>query len=501
MIKDLRHTFKQAAIYGFSNILVKATGLILLPIYTSALSVEDYGILVVLEIITQFFVGVISFNLPASMLRFGSDEENPKAQSRIYFTALVLLLGFVAAFLLLFLPLTGVFSRAILDSSEYSHYFTLLFCSIAIEILSILPMQLMRLREQSMKYLGFFLIKLVGLCAFVWYFVSVKEWGVYGAILGILLGNLSLFLATFTLQIRQITFDFDKEKALGMYRFGAPLVFTTIAGILLTIADRAIIKYYGEFSDVGIYGLAYKIGSLSNLLIIASFSLGFLPIAYKKFHEPNFNRFFSKIFTYFIGLTALLTLGISVFGKEVIKILSSDEPDYWIAIVLIPFIAYAFIFKAIQNYLAYAFMLTKQTRYHATITIIGVLINITLNFTLIPLYDMYGAIAATGISYAVMGFITYRIAQRKLPIPYEIGRVAGLLLLCAVFIAGGIYINDLEIISRLAAKTGLIVLFVIVVYFTILDRAEKGKIAKVIRLLRSPGGFKKVLHEIGLPSA
>ncbi len=498
MIKDLRSTFKQTAIYGTSNLLVKATGLILLPIYTNSLSVEEYGLLVMLEIIAQFFVGVVSFNIPTAMLRIGSDSEADDYQSKVYSTALAMLAVGIAFFLAIFIPLSNAISEAFFDTGDYRVYLIYLFVSIAIEILGLLPMQMLRLQEKAGKYLLFFSVKLLGLLGFVSYFVLVLNMGVFGAVIGILSGNLTLLLATFVFQLKYIRPVFDRSIAREIYRFGAPLIFTTIAGVLLTIADRLIIKYYGALNDVGIYGLAYKIGSISNLLIIGSFSLGFLPIAFKKFQEPTFGRFFSKMFTYFIGVTVLLTLGISVFSKEVIKILSSGEPDYWIAVVLVPFIAYAFLFKAIQNYMAYSFMLIKQTKYHASITMIGVCINIALNFILIPRYDMYGAIAATGLSYALMGLITYRIAQRKMPIPYEMPRIFGMLALCALFIAGGIYLNDVNILIRLIAKVFLIALFIGVAYVIILDKTEKKKIAKVIALARGPGGLKKVWKEFGV---
>ncbi len=498
MIKDLRNTFKQTAIYGISNVLVKATGLILLPIYTQWLSVSDFGLLVMLEVIAQFFVGVVSFNIPTAMLRLGSDEETRTYQNRVYSTALAMLVVAVALFLLIFLPLSGVVSEALFDTDRFELYLGFLFVSIAVEILGLLPLQLLRLQEKSGQYLFYFSIKLLGLLGFVGYFVSIKGMGVFGAVLGILCANAAMLLATLLFQVRHIRLVFDKNIAVEIYRFGAPLVFTTIAGVLLTIADRLIIKYFGELNDVGVYGLAYKIGSISNLLIIGSFALGFLPIAFKKYREPNFPRFFSKIFTYFIGITVLLTLVISVYSKEMIKLLSSGEPDYWIAIVLVPFIAYVFLFKAIQNYMAYTFMLIKQTRYNASITVIGVCINIMLNFVLIPRFDMYGAIASTGASYAIMGLITFRLAQKKLFVPYEWWRVFGLMLLCGIFIVGAAYLNNLEIVVRMGAKALLILLFVLMVYAFIIDSAEKEKLSKILKLLRSEGGLGKVWKEFGL---
>ncbi len=496
MIKDLRHTFKQTAIYGISNVLIKATGLILLPIYTSELSANDYGILVMLEIIAQLFVGVISFHIPASILRFGSEESTISRQNQIYFTGWMMLLGVVTLFILISLPLSGIFSEVMFDTPDYRLYFILLFCSIGVEILGILPLQLMRLKEQSTKYLLFFLVKLLGMLGFVSYFIIIREMGVLGAVLGIFLGNALMWLATIPFQLRNIVARFDKVAAKSIYRYGAPLVFSTIAGIALTISDRFIIKYYGEFADVGIYSVAYKIGSIANLLVIGSFTLGFLPIAFKKFNDANFDRFFSKMFTYFIGIIVLLTLGVSIFSKELIKVISSDAPEFWFAVILVPFIGFTFIFKALQFYMAFVFYLTKKTKYDAMITGIGAGITIAVNFLLIPIWGMYGAIVATGISYIIMGIITYRIAQKKFQVSYEFKRIFGLLFGCALFILIGYYFNSYSILIRLIVKSLLVFGFIFTMYQFVIDHTEKQKIRKTIILLRQPGGIKKLLQEI-----
>lgn len=495
MIKDLRNTFRQTAIYGMSNIFVKAAGLIILPIYTSTLSTEEYGVLVMLEVISQFFVGVISFSIPTAMLRLGSDHQDKAEQNKIYFTALVFLLAVVICFLIIFLPLSEVFSRIVFDIADYKVYFQLLFLSIGMEILGMLPLQLMRLKEQSSRYLIFFSLKLVALIGLVWYFVVFRNMGVYGAMWGITLANGVLLVATAIYQLKNIRPVFDRRVAVDMYRFGAPLIFTTISGILLTIADRVIIKIYGTLSDVGIYGLAYKVGSVSNLLIIGSFALGFLPIAFKKFGDENFNRFFSKMFTYFIGITAVLTLVVSLFSQEAIKVISSDEPDYWKAVLLVPFIAFAFVFKAMHNYLAYIFLLIKRTKFHAFVTIVGVIINIGLNFLLIPKYNMYGAIAATGISFALMALITYNVAQRRYPIQYEMSRIGFLLLAVAAFIAAGIWANGLPTEMRLIIKSLFLIVFVLLLYFGFADKVEREKMHKIRTTLRKKG-WKKLFQEI-----
>lgn len=495
MIKDLRYTFKQTAIYGLSNIFIKVAGLILLPIYTQAFSLADYGMLTIFELITQFFVGVVSFSLPVSLLRLGSETSDIKRQNQIYFTTLIMILGLCALFLLIFFPLRGLMSQALFESRSYSSYFTIVFISCAIEILGLLPMQLLRIREKSGWYMFFLGLKLVALVGFVWYFVIERDMGVYGALLGVLGANIVLLIATFSFQFKNPVFKFDRIMAAEMFRFGAPLIFTTIAGILLTISDRLIIEIYGELADVGVYSIAYKFGSLSNLLIIGSFALGFLPIAFKKYHEPNFKRFFSKMMTYFIGITVTLTLVVSLFSKEAIKLVSSNNPAYWLAIILVPFIAYVFLFKAMNNYMTYVFYLTKHTKYQAYVTISGVIFNIGMNFFLIPKFGMFGAIASTGLSYIGMFLMSYKFAQARFPVKYEFRRIALLLISCAVFIALGIYSNDHSIVIRIVVKTVLCIGFMAFIYLVVADAIEREKVKKAWRLVRS-GNIGKLIGEM-----
>lgn len=494
MIKDLRNTFKQTAIYGLSSLLVKVAGLILLPIYTNSLSLEAFGLLGWFELITLFFVGVISFSLPSSMLRLASETNDFEKQGVIYSTSLLMILFFGGVFLAIFLPLNSILSQAIFDTDEYAPYFTIAFISIVIEILGILPLQLLRLREKSTQYLAFFGLKLISLIGFVWYFVSVKDLGVYGALWGILCANTTLLVSTFIFQFKNLRFAYDKKAAKELYYFGAPLIFTIIASTLLTIADRIIIEIYGELSDLGVYTMAYKIGSLSNLLIIGSFSLGFLPIAFKKFGDANFDRFYSKMFTYFIGITILVTLVVSLFSKEGIKLISSSNPDYWLAVSLVPFIAYMFLFKALTNYISYIFLLTKHTKYQAYVTLAGMVINITLNFLLIPRYNMQGAILATGISYICMTIMTYKMAQHNYRINYEFKRITLLMVSCAVFIAIGIFFNDLNLMSRIIIKTGLTVGYGVFIFYAVADSLEREKARKIWGILKT-GNLKQLLSE------
>ncbi|MCB9248557.1 MAG: oligosaccharide flippase family protein [Ignavibacteriales bacterium] len=126
------------------------------------------------------------------------------------------------------------------------------------------------------------------------YFISYLNMGVEGILISLLIGQLFLSLISIPLVKQNIVLNFQFSILKEMISYGLPLVFTTVFSLLLTMSDRFVIKYFNGDASVGIYSLGYKIASVSNVIILQSFQLGFLPIAYKKVGSADSQRFFQK---------------------------------------------------------------------------------------------------------------------------------------------------------------------------------------------------------------
>ena len=495
MIKDIRTTFRQTLIYSIGNILIKLVGLILMPVYLNAFTLDQYGVIGLLEVTSQLIIGVFAFNLPVAMMRLSSEDRPPGEDRKIYFTAWVSLLVIVGVFLLLALPFTDTWSIVVLGFPGKGHYFTLLFISAGLEILGLLPLQLLRVQEKPGWYTAAFITKFTTMLGLIIYFVIGRNMGIEGFLWGALLSNLLMVLLTLPLQVKNSLPKFEPQLARELFMYGLPLVLNTTAVILLNILDKYILNEYNQLEAVGIYSAAYKIGSVVNFLLINSFTLGFLPITFKLFNQPGFDRFFSKMLTYFTAVTIIFTLGVCIFSQELVKLLSLTNPEFWAALIYIPLIAFGFIFKGVQYYFSLIFHLVKRTRFNAPITIIALLVNTGLNFWLIPIYDIMGAVIATGVSYFLMLVITYVVAQKLYYIHYELPRLGFLLAASAVFITVGYYLNGLELLwVRLPLKSLTFLAFPLLFYFLLADKAEKEKVKKIGRLLRQPKGFQLMLR-------
>jgi O-antigen/teichoic acid export membrane protein len=214
---------------------------------------------------------------------------------------------------------------------------------------------------------------------------------------------------------------------------------------------------------VGLYNLGYKIAGILNVFFIQSFSLALLPIAYKMYGQQGDKRYYSKMLTYFVFVLCWAGLALTLFGKEVVKLLALN-PDYWAAYQVVPYIVLAYIFSGAKNVINLGLYLKSKTNYLAYITIGAAALNIGLNFLLIPRYNMIGAAIATVISFVALYIVTYFVANKFYKIPYENLKVLKMLILAIGLFLLSTLTADLNVIARVIIKVAIIISFPFILY-------------------------------------
>jgi len=250
-----------------------------------------------------------------------------------------------------------------------------------------------------------------------------------------------------------------------MLLYSFPLMIASLSGIVLSITDRFCLNFIGGLADVGNYSLGFKVANTIKVLIITSVQLAISPIIYKMMDQKGNKRFYSKIMTYFCFGVIIFVLGVSVFGKEVIKVLANSNKSYWDAYKVIPVISFAILFGMLKDTSLIGLNITKKTRVIAiTMTIISVL-NIILNLILIPHFNALGAAIATLISQTLFFIIIYRFSQKYYFIPYEIPKIIKMLALGITIVCASLFINDFAMPLRILIKFIMIGSFPFILYF------------------------------------
>ncbi len=464
MFDQLKHTFKHTAIYSLGNISTKLIGFILLPLYTNPLylSTTEYGIWATLEITAQILVGVLSLNLPIAMLRWSSEKKKEEEIGSVIFTSAIALLGIIALTLLFLMPNTDFFSNLLFSSSKFSRYFFFLFIYVSIGIYNGIPLNVLRLKEKSVYYVTATVLKFTTILILNIYFVVYRHEGVVGIIKGQLIGETMLAIVTLPMILKSFTYRFEKNTMVQMVKYGSPLVLSSVSAFIISFGDRYILLHFLDKASVGIYSVGYKISSVINMLILQSFQLGFLPIAYKKLGDKDEKRFFSKILTYYSLILTFTALGVSLFGYEIIELFTKDKA-YFAAVPVIPIIALTFVLKGIQYNFALAFHYTKKTYYNAGIVIFTAVLNVSLNFFLIPRIGIIGAAISMLTSIFVMTLISYYFEQKVYPLPFEIGKILKIVTVGILFfLASLFFFSSFGLLARILLKLFLLLLILFV---------------------------------------
>ena len=472
MFADIKLTIKQTSVYSLGNISTKLVGFILLPLYTAHLSTEDYGILAILQAIMQILIGVFGLNLPTAMMRWYAPEKDPEKQKSIVFTSFISTVGIAIILSVLLLPLNEQFSIRLFETRDFSSYFTFLFLAVSVGIVNNVPLSLIRLKEQSGFYIIVTTLKFTLIVLLNIYFVAIQKIGVEGIIISELIGHLFVIIITAPILLKNSIFKIDSSALIGMIKYGAPLVFSLVFTFILTLGDRFIIKYFYGDSSVGIYSLGHRIASVINMLILQSFQLGFIPIAYKKLNDPNAKRYFSKILTYYTLILVFSALVVSLFSQELIRLLATNS-EYWISFVVVPIIAFAFVLKGIQYTFALSFHYTKKTGYSAFVFVLGAVINIALNIALVQKYGFLGAAVSLLISIFIMLILSYILGQKVYKIPYEILKISKIFFIGLLLYLISLALGGLEFWTLIFIKIALVSIFPIILYIlNIFDKVE-----------------------------
>lgn len=484
MLSKLKDTAKHTFIYSIGNLSTKIIGLLLLPLYTAKLSLLNYGRFTILETTSMFLTMVLGLRIVSSMMRWSAETEDRNEQGKILFNTYIILLLTAITVNIIFTPIKTWLSQAFFSSADYSHFFTVIFAIIGLEMVNQVPMNLFRFRGKPIVYSTFFASKLFIVLIFNIYFLVYAGIGVIGIFYSQLIANAIQMLCTIPILLKNFNYRFDLNLIKEMLGYSIPLIFSAISVQLLAIGDRYIIKYLLDYSQVGIYSLGYKISGVLNVFVVQAFALGFLPIAYKMQDSPDAAEFFQKVFKYFSMILVFGALGVSLFSKEILLVFA-QKPEFYIAYKIVPLITIAFIFKGIQYMFLLGFHYVKKTKYVAYIVTIALFVNIGLNFMLIPKLGIWGAALTTVISSLLISVTSYYVSQKFYPVKYEIGKMFIVITVgITLYLISGL-LTEANIYFGIGIKLVLCLAFPILLYiFKFYEKTELDKIRKVLNKFR-----------------
>jgi len=458
VIRSLQRLTRLSAVYTFGDIVAKGAAFLLLPLYTRHLAPADYGAIGLAEMIKQVLVMLFSFGTVGAVLRFYY-QLSEEQERRRFFGTLWLFLIITPGLLALGLDLLGrPFFAALFSQIPFEEFIRpAIWIAYLNTSFGLIPPNLFRTREQAGRYIAYNLATFaLTNCLIVWLVVGQGR-GAVGYMQAQLIAAALMAVVSLVILLREVSLR-------PAWRFIGPLLFYSLPLLphfvghwALSLSDRAILERFVSLEQLGIYTLAFQF-ALVFQLTVQSASNAIMPMFSRAAKDDRERMLLPRVATYYTFAVTALGLVVALGAGSVIVWLT--PPAYHAAAALIPWLALSVLCLGLYYVPMHALTFTAgHTASIPVMTLLAAGINVALNLLMVPRYGAVAAAVNSAISYAVLLLLVYLIARGVSPITYELGRVARLLGIAALWYMLTLPLLRFHPLTNLAIVAGMLVLF------------------------------------------
>lgn len=189
---------------------------------------------------------------------------------------------------------------------------------------------------------------------------------------------------------------FDAKLLKQLLKIALPLFPNFLIYWVFNSCDRIMITKLIGIDHSGIYSVGAKLGMASQLIYTA-FAGGWQYFAFSTMKEDNQVESNSRIFEYLGCISFVCTLFICAIAEPVYQLLFTKE--YHGAFIVSPYLFLAPLIQMLFQVADNQFLVIKKTWPNLVIMILGALLNVVLNYALIPIIGIEGASIATLLGY------------------------------------------------------------------------------------------------------
>jgi len=435
MFEKLKELSKDTAVYGISTILGRFLSFLLVPFYTNVFTTAEYGIFTYLYTILAFMNIVYIYGMDVAFLKYGSlaEERNQKD----YFSTPYLMVFFTSLIATVILYFNKDSLNIFLDiPASYSSLIVYLILILFFDTLSLIPFANLRLKRKSGKFAAIKIVNILINLALNLILILKYHYGIEAVFISNLVASVFSFIALLPEILKLLVLRIDKRIFRQMLKFGIPYLPASIAAMMVQMIDVPILRELTNDSTVGIYRANYKLG-IFMMLFVSMFQYAWQPFFLNNAREENAKELFSKVLTFFVVAASIIWAFVTLFIKDLasIEILHGRTligKEFLSGIYIVPVVLLAYLFYGMYVNFTAGIYIEEKTKYMPYITGAGALVNVGMNFWLIPLWGYWGAALATLASYLVMAGGLFITVQKFYKIHYEYEKIFLNLLLIGI---------------------------------------------------------------------
>lgn len=393
--KKLGYLLKNVGILTISNFASKIMIFLLIPLYTSILTTEEYGIYDLVYSMIQLLFPLLTLNITEAVMRFSMEKsrkiENVASIGLRYLGCSILPVG-------LFLIISHVGNMI---NGIYGYEELIFFCFVSY-FFNQFFIQLAKGLERvgDMAIAGIVAAVVLITCNII--FLLWFQWGLVGFFAANTLSQgASAIYIGIRIRIWKYLHGIKIDKGLRgeMLCYCLPLIFTTLGWWVNNTLDKYAVTLLCGASANGILSVSYKIPSILNVfqtIFIQAWQIS----AIKEFGEKGTKEFYGKMFVYINIIMCFGSAVLILFCRPIAGVLYAR--DFYAAWQYVPFLLIASMLNSASGFIGPILSAAKDSKNMARSAVEGSIVNLILNIVLIYVMGIQGAAIATAISSYVI---------------------------------------------------------------------------------------------------
>lgn len=410
MVNSNRTSFliKNTLVFTIGNFATKFITFFLIPLYTRFLSISEYGTIDLISTIATILAPVFVLNITESVMRFSLDKD-AKHDEIIHIGLLIYVVSLMVGCIIF--PVVSFFPA--IEQYRIFIYLYMVTCSGSQLLLAFL-----RGKEKLVLYsIGNVIQTIVSALGSI-LFIGVLGMGINGYFYAYIVAALLTMFYAFIVGNVKIQYFYHKinsSLAMKMLKYSIVLIPNTFMWWIMNASDRLMVTSMVGVAANGVYAISYKLPTLVSTMTTI-FNQAWSYSAIREEGASDEEEYNNLILRKLIVFVMIVGVGIIAFSKPFLKIYVSEEFFYsW---HYIPFLTIGCVYLTFGSFMSTSYSVHKDSVGYMISGCCGAVLNVVLNFALIPVCGVYGAAIATCLSY-IFVFI-YRIFNTRKYIKYDV---------------------------------------------------------------------------------
>ncbi|MBP5598278.1 MAG: polysaccharide biosynthesis C-terminal domain-containing protein [Pseudobutyrivibrio sp.] len=389
-------------VYGIGGLISKLIPLIMISIITWLLPNTDYtGINDMSNTIIQFACAFAILGMYDAMYRLFFEKEDENYKMQVCSTALVFTLFTSVIVFVLMLIFKDIIAIFFLSDVQYANVVYLAAMGTLVSATNSIISAPTRMQNKRILYLS---VNAIG--PIISYSISIplvlKGYYVIALPLSSVISGLTIEIAFKIINRKWFKIRlFNKKVLKQLLAIALPLFPNFIIYWIFNYCDKLMITNMIGIGAAGVYAIGSLLGHASQLIYMA-FAGGWQFFAFSTMKEKNQVETNSKVFEYlgaisFVAVMFMCALSFPFFHLY--------KPIYLEGYIVTPYLFFAPLLQMLFQVAANQFLVIKKTWPNLFILLSGAILNIVLNYLLIPELGIEGASIASVIGYIVSDII------------------------------------------------------------------------------------------------